>query len=405
MADDVIEVVVGTYNHAIIGLQFIKQENNEKEWHFVPRFTDQGHDGCVKTVSASEKFLASGSTDETIRLYDLRKHVELGSLAQQSGSITSLAFSGNLHMLSASEDGTICIWKCKSWECLKTLKGHRDAVTSISVHPSGRLALSVSKDKTIRTWNLLTGRSAYTTSIKQVADIVVWSPSGDSYVVASGSKATINKISDASNVKTIDCLKTILAVDFLTPEVLVLAGEAEEITVYDFNKEETLQKFKAHDVRVKAIQCIIHPDNEAFVVLFTVASDGSLKAWRFSKENLTESPVLLAELFIPGRPVCMTVRKQGKTSKKDERAKKSKPNTEKQSTDQEVMAVENSHTDDVIPDDANAEKDACIQANDTVVMEGKKSSLGTNSKKLKREQGHAEKKKQKKKKKMEADDG
>jgi protein MAK11 len=97
-------------------------------------------------------------------------------------------------MLSASEDGTICVWKCKTWECEKVLKAHRGAVTSISMHPSGKLALSVSKDKTIRTWNLLSGRCAYTTTLKNVADLVRWSPSGESYCVVSLKTVTIYQI-------------------------------------------------------------------------------------------------------------------------------------------------------------------------------------------------------------------
>jgi len=28
-------------------------------------------------------------------------------------------------MLSGSEDGTICVWKSRSWELLKKLQGHR----------------------------------------------------------------------------------------------------------------------------------------------------------------------------------------------------------------------------------------------------------------------------------------
>ena len=41
------------------------------------------------------------------------------------GTITCLAFCKGSHMLSGSQDGTICIWECKTWECLKVLKGHR----------------------------------------------------------------------------------------------------------------------------------------------------------------------------------------------------------------------------------------------------------------------------------------
>jgi len=41
------------------------------------------------------------------------------------GSITSLQFQDRTHLLSASDDGTICIWRTSDWECLKILKGHK----------------------------------------------------------------------------------------------------------------------------------------------------------------------------------------------------------------------------------------------------------------------------------------
>lgn len=41
------------------------------------------------------------------------------------GTITCLAFCDNSHMLSGSDDGTVCVWECKTWDCLKVLKGHR----------------------------------------------------------------------------------------------------------------------------------------------------------------------------------------------------------------------------------------------------------------------------------------
>lgn len=38
------------------------------------------------------------------------------------------------------------------------------AVSFLACHPSGKLALSVGKDRTLRTWNLVKGRPAYTTN-------------------------------------------------------------------------------------------------------------------------------------------------------------------------------------------------------------------------------------------------
>ena len=39
-------------------------------------------------------------------------------------------------------------------------------MSALDVHPSGKLALSVGIDCTMRTWNLVTGRHAYITNIK-----------------------------------------------------------------------------------------------------------------------------------------------------------------------------------------------------------------------------------------------
>jgi len=49
----------------------------------------------------------------------------------------------------------------------------------ISIHPSGKLALSIGKDRKLITWNLIKGRSAYVTNIKEIASVVKWSLSGE----------------------------------------------------------------------------------------------------------------------------------------------------------------------------------------------------------------------------------
>jgi len=66
------------------------------------------------------------------------------------GTITDLAFFGGTHLVSASEDQTICIWECGSnWDCLHVLKGHKsvtdyehytDILESI-IFPGGELIL------------------------------------------------------------------------------------------------------------------------------------------------------------------------------------------------------------------------------------------------------------------------
>ncbi|KAJ2464825.1 60s ribosome biogenesis protein mak11, partial [Coemansia sp. RSA 2320] len=130
-------VSAGTYERILYGIEgrFVGDQLTLN-----PQFIFPAHIGCIKAVSVGGRYLASGSTDEVVKLYDLKKRVELGSLHEHKGSITALQFHGHSHLLSASEDGAICIFRTKDWEPLKVLKGHKGSVTSMAIHPSGKLA-------------------------------------------------------------------------------------------------------------------------------------------------------------------------------------------------------------------------------------------------------------------------
>lgn len=76
------------------------------------------------------------------------------------GSITHLTFPSRSHLISASEDGTLCLFRARDWAVLRSLKGHKGRVNSLSVHPSGKVVLSVGKDRTLYMWDLMRGRRA-----------------------------------------------------------------------------------------------------------------------------------------------------------------------------------------------------------------------------------------------------
>ena len=143
-----------------------------------PIFIFPAHLAFVKCVAASPggKWLATGSEDEFIKVWDLRRRKEVGSLSQHTGrstimtamgrmadeigSITSLHFPTSSHLLSTSVDGTISLFRTSDWSLLKSLKGHSGRVNWVDVHPTGRVALSVGKDLTLKMWDLMRGRGA-----------------------------------------------------------------------------------------------------------------------------------------------------------------------------------------------------------------------------------------------------
>lgn len=155
-----------------------EQYNVSNEYVLEQSFTNHGHNGSVRCLAVSNKYVASGSIDERINLINIRHRCETGSLISHSGTIQALGFLRTSYLYSASDDGTIAIWSAgKAWNLEKVLRGHKDAVTAINVHPSGSLLLSISKDLTLRTWNLIKGRCAYIVNLKEVGHQVLWSPS------------------------------------------------------------------------------------------------------------------------------------------------------------------------------------------------------------------------------------
>lgn len=199
-----------------------------QEWTSKANFTHHAHTASISAVATSERFVVTGSKDETIQLYDMKKRTEHGSLLHHDGEY--LCYRPTVH--KTTEDNSVCFyffhnnnqtWMCvddkgvcivlisflmhrhhllpwvlwiispaewrRRWtpvcvehqevgvsevhqsspvgteqveikqrrvfyDCCKVmfffplfLRGH---VTSLSVHPSGKLALSVGTDKTLR---------------------------------------------------------------------------------------------------------------------------------------------------------------------------------------------------------------------------------------------------------------
>lgn len=297
----VLELVAGSYEQVTFGYRV---KTDEKEWTSKADFTHHAHTASVSAVAASERFVVTGSKDETIQLYDMKKKIEHGALLHHDGTITCLEFHGTSHLLSGGEDGLICVWSTKKWECLKTINAHKGHVTSLSVHPSGKLVLSVGTDKTLRTWNLTNGRSAFIKNIKQNAHIVRWSPDGDKYVVVVNDTVTVYNLETASVTGTVKNPKRISSIKFLNNSILAVAGDDEIVRLCDVGKEKWVCEFKAHDTRVKAVDSF---NMEDYCVLVTASNDGFIKMWKLHLKEELESPTLLGEVNTTARLTCLAV--------------------------------------------------------------------------------------------------
>ncbi|NMF65714.1 trypsin-like peptidase domain-containing protein [Brasilonema octagenarum] len=106
-------------------------------------------------ISPDGRTLASGSWDDTIKIWNLATGQLIRTLAGHSYSVNSVAISADGRTLaSGSFDKTIKIWNLATGQLIRTLGGHSEWVRSVAISPDGRTLVSGSGDKTIKIWRL-----------------------------------------------------------------------------------------------------------------------------------------------------------------------------------------------------------------------------------------------------------
>lgn len=355
-------IVAGSYEHSLLCLSVtipLKQEKADQDIrqpHFQPIFHFQAHSLSIRSMDIAKRYLVTGSNDEHIRIYDLQKRKELGTLLQHQGSITKLLFSNEADesedkedehaddaddlkkaaaaqypthkkgkwLLSASEDGTIIIWRTKDWEKFGLLKGHKGAVNDMAIHPSGRVAISVGADQTVRLWNLMTAKKASSLKLRgaltrgQTGSFIRFDTTGEFFVVGFRDRIMFWKTREAkmSNLLSTN-RKVIMAVEFIVlgnkKEYLVIALNDGSINFYEFTddifqpsgkeandidggKLDNLPKptftLQGHAVRVKDISFYKEiVDDKLYVYMTSISSDGQIVVWNLDLDVMDQVAV------------------------------------------------------------------------------------------------------------------
>lgn len=282
-----LRLVTGSYEHNLLCLSLLLEKNIQL---FTPIFHFTPHTQSIRCVATSKRYLVSGSNDELIRIYDLQKRKELGTLLHHSGSITCLEFFKSKWLFSGGGDGKIFIWRTKDWEALAELKGHKGAVNDFSIHPSGRVAISVGEDRTLRLWNLMTARKASLLKLYDTGLKVKWSSDGKNYVVGFQRKISVFD-SEGEIVNTVVFHAPLYHLDIVVHndvEYIVSSHgngriEFRELgkVIAEMDKEEEQEQepsfvLQGHGTRVK--QFSFFTANET-LFLTSVSSDGNIVVW------------------------------------------------------------------------------------------------------------------------------
>jgi WD40 repeat protein len=122
--------------------------------------TLNGHNDWVRAVAVTpnDKQVISGSSDNTLKVWNLETGEELFTLKGHNDWVNAIAVTPNgKQVISGSDDNTLKIWNLETGEELFTLNGHNASVRAVAVTPNDKQVISGSSDETLKVWNLETG--------------------------------------------------------------------------------------------------------------------------------------------------------------------------------------------------------------------------------------------------------
>lgn len=197
--------------------------------------------------------------------------------------MNALVWAGSGHLLTGGEDGRIGLFRSRDWECLHVLR-HKKPISGLAVHPTGKVALSVGEDRSLRLWNLMTGKQAYQERTTRKVLRVAFTPTtGRWYALMGETGVEFCESEGGKNLSewTVPRGGRLTSMAFTTETVLAVAGEGH--TIHFLSIDENGQEISVLDTpllspRIKGLAVIGN-------VLVAASSSGVIAGWPLTPEG------------------------------------------------------------------------------------------------------------------------
>ena len=255
--------------------------------------TFKGHKDQINSVAFSPNgnLIASGSSDNTVKVWNSKTGQEAITLQGHTQLIYSMRFSPDgRRVISASGDNTVKVWDAETGEEIHTLKGHTNHVASAAYSPSGGKIASGGYDKTVRLWDAETGKIIKTfKGHSEPVRSVAFSPDGKWLV--SGSYDKTVKLWDSETGQIVRTLKghtaKIHSVVF-SPDGTRIAsgGDHNQLKVWNSNTGQEVLTLRGHSTHVVAVA--FSPDGK-WLASSSLLPESVVKVWdaETGQETLT----------------------------------------------------------------------------------------------------------------------
>ncbi len=250
---------------------------------FTQLYTLRGHSSDVWAVAVSPDggTIATGSADDTIKLWDAQTGSSFQTLRGHADDARALAFSPDGSILaSGSYDETIILWDTSTWREIRTLTGHTSQLRAVAFSPDGSLLASAAADNNVILWNVSSGRigevlSGHTYDVRCVA----FSPDGS--LLASGGNdltAIVWNVSSGQIIKKINHDNNVRALAFTLDGSTLVSGlyTIPQLYLWDTGNWQRVGLLDGHSQGVA--DAVFTPDGS---VLASGGDDGLVILWDF----------------------------------------------------------------------------------------------------------------------------
>ncbi|XP_053687581.1 uncharacterized protein LOC128737024 [Sabethes cyaneus] len=201
------------------------------------------------------------------------------TLRGHSSAITDLLFSGHGPLLmSVSRDRTMRTWHASDYNCRAVYRGHNHPLWCVAESPTGLYLATGSRDTTARLWSTEREFSLLTfVGHTQDVDAVAFHPNGN-YLATGSTDLTVRLWCVATGrllrVFT-DCRQPIQTICF-SPDGKYLAagGEESRVRIFDLSAGSQLTELRDH---TSAVTCVTWSSNGHHLV--SAGADGIVRIW------------------------------------------------------------------------------------------------------------------------------